>query len=126
MGARLYFATSSIVLFLAVLIGAFGAHGLQHLMTERGKEIFQTGSLYHFIHGIALFLVGLLVINGTLNPSSGRLVYLLLLVGIIIFSGSLYALALTQRTWLGAITPLGGVLFLLAWFLLGWAFITKA
>lgn len=126
MDVRLYFGASSIVLFLAVSIGAFGAHGLQHLMTERGKEIFQTGSFYHFTHGLALFVVSLLVANGTLSPSYGRSAYFLLLAGIIIFSGSLYALALTQRTWLGAITPVGGMLFLLAWLLLGWAFFAKS
>lgn len=126
MDVRLYLGASSFVLFLAVSIGAFGAHGFQHLMTERGKEIFQTGSFYHFIHGLALFLVSLLVANDILSPAYGRVAFFLLLAGIIIFSGSLYALALTQRTWLGAVTPVGGMLFLLGWLLLGWAFVAKS
>ena len=108
--------TASVFLTLAVAIGAFGAHGLKsHLSTEM-LQTYKTGVEYHFYHALGLLLVGVLAVS---MPS----VYLkwsaiLLSVGIVLFSGSLYVLAISGIKWLGAITPLGGLSFIAGWILL--------
>lgn len=99
---------------LAVVIGAFGAHGLKGRITTDLMAIFQTGVQYHFYHTLALLLVGILMLQFpqiSLLKWSGWL----FIVGIVIFSGSLYALAITDIKWLGAITPIGGVAFIAGW-----------
>lgn len=107
---------ASVFLTLAVAIGAFGAHGLKsHLSTEM-LQTYKTGVEYHFYHALGLLLVGVLAVS---MPS----VYLkwsaiLLSVGIILFSGSLYVLAISGIKWLGAVTPLGGLSFIAGWVLL--------
>ena len=101
---------------LAVGIGAFGAHGLKSHLTNEMLQIYKTGVEYHFYHALGLLAVGLLSLNmpsGLLNLSA-----ILLTVGIILFSGSLYVLAVTGIKWLGAITPFGGVSFVAGWILL--------
>jgi uncharacterized membrane protein YgdD (TMEM256/DUF423 family) len=98
--------------FLAVMLGAFGAHFLRGLLEKSGTtQIWQTGVLYHLVHAVVL-----LVLSGW-RPVP-RIAYNLILVGVIIFSGSLYTLALTNLKWLGAITPLGGLLMLGGWLVL--------
>jgi uncharacterized membrane protein YgdD (TMEM256/DUF423 family) len=105
---------------LAVAIGAFGAHGLKDRVTTELMVVYQTGVQYHFYHTFALFVVGLLLLQYPQLPllswSGG-----LFIVGIIIFSGSLYILALTGVKWLGAITPIGGLAFIAAWLCLALA-----
>jgi len=99
---------------LAVMIGAFGAHGLKGRITTDLMAIFQTGVQYHFYHALALLLVGILMLQFpqlTLLKFSGWL----LVAGMVIFSGSLYVMALTGITWLGAITPIGGMAFIGGW-----------
>lgn len=99
---------------LAVVIGAFGAHGLKGRITTDLMAIFQTGVQYHFYHTLALLLVGILMLQFpqiSLLKWSGWL----FIAGIVIFSGSLYALAITDIKWLGAITPIGGVAFIAGW-----------
>lgn len=91
---------------LAVAAGAFAAHGLRERLTPRALEIFETGARYHLIHAVAMVLAGILVARG---PG------LMFQAGVILFSGSLYALALTDVKGLGAVTPIGGVLFLAGW-----------
>lgn len=107
--------TASILLALAVAIGAFGAHGLKsHLSTEM-MQIYKTGVEYHFYHALGLLLIGVLSISfpsGLLNWSA-----FFLLAGIIFFSGSLYVLSITGIKWIGAITPLGGLSFIAGWLL---------
>ena len=107
---------ASVFLALAVAIGAFGAHGLKsHLSTEM-LVTYKTGVEYHFYHALGLLLVGVLAY---LMPSSYlRLSAIFLSLGIILFSGSLYVLAVSGIKWLGAITPLGGVSFIAGWVLL--------
>lgn len=100
---------------LAVGIGAFGAHSLAGILAEYGRtETFETAVKYHFYHTLAIVLVGVLKIqfpdNKKLNISG-----FFFLAGIIIFSGSLYVMSLTGITWLGAITPIGGLAFILGW-----------
>ncbi len=96
------------VVFLGIALGAFGAHGLADRLEETGRlDNWETATLYHLIHGLALFVLAML--------PSRALGYFWFLAGITLFSGSLYALALTDIGKLGAITPLGGVCFLIGW-----------
>ena len=95
--------------FLAVALGAFGAHALRSTLESHGMlDVWNKAVLYHFIHAIALF---------TLAPfgTANRGAWWLFFAGIFLFSGSLYAMALTNLRWLGAITPLGGICFLAGW-----------
>ena len=102
--------------FLSVALGAFGAHGLADKLDPKYLEIWKTGVTYQMFHATGLIVVGLLlgkVAASSLFSWSGWL----MLIGIILFSGSLYVLSLTKIGILGAITPLGGVCFLAAWIL---------
>ncbi len=103
---------------LSVMIGAFGAHGLEPRLTEKMMKNYQTGVQYHMIHGIGILVVGLLAlkipVSGLLNGAGWAF-----LVGVLLFSGSLYAMALTGITKLGAITPIGGLAFIVGWVLVG-------
>ena len=104
---------AALVGFLAVALGAFGAHGLKDTLTEYGTTaIWEKAVFYHFIHAVMLF-----VLAQRQPVRSGP--WLCFLTGIAIFSGSLYLLAVTNLKWLGAITPFGGVSFLAGW---GWLF----
>ena len=104
--------------FLSVAIGAFAAHGLKNHLTDYGLEIFKTAHLYQSIHTLALFGIVVLFLTAGQNRwlSIAATCFVL---GIVIFSGSLYTLALTQINWLGAITPIGGLFFLAGWSCLG-------
>ena len=96
--------------FLGVALGAFGAHALRATLEARGMiDVWNKAVFYHFIHAIALFVVAA-VLSGT-----SRGVAWLFVAGIVLFSGSLYTMALTNIRWFGAITPLGGLCFLAAW-----------
>lgn len=100
---------------IAVGIGAFGAHGLKAILEETGRiETFETAVKYHFYHTLGLFFLGILAL---VKPEWKGLSFsaICMMIGILIFSGSLYILSLTGITWLGAITPLGGVAFILGW-----------
>ena len=95
--------------FLAVALGAFGAHALRSMLESHGMlDVWNKAVLYHFIHAIALLVLALY------GPSN-RGAWWLLFAGIFLFSGSLYVMALTNLRWLGAITPLGGLCFLAGW-----------
>ncbi|RZS98098.1 DUF423 domain-containing protein [Cecembia calidifontis] len=103
---------------LAVGIGAFGAHGLQGILESHGRiETFETGVKYHFYHALAMLVVG---IWHSLQPERKWLKPAMwsFLIGILVFSGSLYVLSLSGITWLGAITPFGGVAFIMGWLLI--------
>ncbi len=118
MMAKLFILIGSIVMGIGVGIGAFGAHGLEGRVSERMMSNYQTGVHYHLIHGLGIFGVGLLALKMTgsgLVHGAGWA----FLIGIVLFSGSLYTMALTGITKLGAITPLGGVAFIVGWVLLG-------
>lgn len=104
--------------FLAVAIGAFGAHALKDtLELNKTTAIFQTGVQYHMAHALALILVALLI-ERFREVTTLKKAGWLFVVGILIFSGSLYALAMTNVRVLGAITPIGGVCFLAGWALI--------
>jgi uncharacterized membrane protein YgdD (TMEM256/DUF423 family) len=97
-----------------VALGAFGAHGLRERLGPGMLEVYRTGVLYHLIHAVALLAVAL----GAARLRRPRAVAALFTAGIVIFSGSLYALAVTQVRWLGAVTPAGGLAFMAGWALL--------
>ncbi|WP_409252302.1 DUF423 domain-containing protein [Bacillus sp. SCS-153A] len=103
--------------FLSVAMGAFGAHALEGKISQKYIDIWNTGVLYQMFHSIGILIIGVLAGNiaasSMLNWSGW-----LMLIGIVLFSGSLYILSLTGIKVLGAITPLGGLSFLIAWVLL--------
>ena len=95
--------------FLAVLLGAFGAHGLKDLLAQNGTAaIWEKAVLYHFIHAVMLFVLAQM-------KKFPAFAWWSFLAGIVIFSGSLYLLATTNARWLGAVTPVGGIAFLIGW-----------
>lgn len=104
----------ALFMFLGVVLGAFGAHGLRGVLSEQGKQVYHTAVLYHLVHGLGLLAVGLLA---TLRPQAPwlRPAGLAFVVGIVVFSGSLYLLAVTDIKKLGMITPFGGLAFLAGW-----------
>lgn len=105
----LFFRIAAGLCFLAVALGAFGAHSLKATLQAHDMVgVWEKAVLYHFIHSLAVLFLSLHGI-GTRAPS------LLFVIGIILFSGSLYVMALTNARWLGAITPLGGLCFLAGW-----------
>jgi uncharacterized membrane protein YgdD (TMEM256/DUF423 family) len=120
--AKTYLLIAALNGFLAVALGAFGAHGLKQRLSADMLAVYQTGVQYHFYHTFALLAVALLLLHLPLNnislSNSLRWSGILFTVGIVIFSGSLYVLSITGIRWLGAITPLGGVAFLAGWLLL--------
>jgi uncharacterized membrane protein YgdD (TMEM256/DUF423 family) len=97
--------------FSAVAFGAFGAHGLRARLSPAMLEVYRTGALYHLVHAVAALAVAL----AADRLRRGRLILTLLSAGIVVFAGSLYALAITGIGALGAVTPLGGLLLLAAW-----------
>lgn len=100
---------SALIGFLAVALGAFGAHSIKTLLAQNGTTgIWEKAAFYHFIHAVMLFVVA-----GRKPFQAGP--WWCFLVGIFFFSGSLYLLAVTNVLWLGAITPIGGVCFLGGW-----------
>src|SRR5437867_2167149 len=96
---------ASILMFLAVALGAFGSHILKAKLSDYSLEVFKIGVLYHLIHALGLFIVAWLA-TITVDPKV-TWAGILLIAGIFLFSGSLYLLAITGQKWLGAITPLG-------------------
>jgi uncharacterized membrane protein YgdD (TMEM256/DUF423 family) len=100
---------------LAVVLGAFAAHGLKAMLDAQQLALFETASRYQMYHALALLVVGVMLTNSQFSRSLLKLAALAFILGIILFSGSLYLLALVGVSWLGAITPLGGIAFLSGW-----------
>ncbi|UJF36270.1 DUF423 domain-containing protein [Paenibacillus hexagrammi] len=114
---KTFLALGSLNAFLSVALGAFGAHYLKQKLSADMLSVFHTGVQYHMIHALGLILIAILSDkfgNSSLVNSSGWALF----IGIVLFSGSLYALSLSGIKILGAITPLGGVSFLIGWILL--------
>jgi uncharacterized membrane protein YgdD (TMEM256/DUF423 family) len=110
--------TAAVFGALAVVFGAFGAHALEELLVRTGRlHAYETAVSYHFYHSLVLLIVAILI---QLFPGKKRLGFSawFFIGGIVIFSGSLYLLCLSQVTWLGAITPLGGLSFIMGWVML--------
>ena len=104
----------------AVMLGAFGAHGLRSRLDAYSIDVYEKAVFYHFVHAIGLLIVPMLAKAGIIREAGASRVCWLLATGILIFSGSLYALAVSGVRTLGAITPIGGVAFIGAWLLLSW------
>ncbi|MCB0324167.1 MAG: DUF423 domain-containing protein [Bdellovibrionales bacterium] len=113
-----WYAAGSGALALAVALGAFGAHGLRERLEAYGASIYEKAVFYHFVHGLGMLLVCLIASAQVVSVPGAKRILLLLLAGLVLFSGSLYLLALTRIRWLGAITPFGGTAFIAAWLLL--------
>ena len=105
--------------FIAVAAGAFAAHGLKGRITEEHLQVFETAARYQMYHALALLAVAWL--SRTAPGPAVSMAGWAFVIGTILFSGSLYALALTGVKWLGAITPFGGMAFLIGWAALAWA-----
>jgi uncharacterized membrane protein YgdD (TMEM256/DUF423 family) len=116
---RFFFVLGSVMAFFAVALGAFAAHGLKPRLSAEMLGIFEVGVRYHMYHAFALLAVAWACARWP--DSRAQLAGWAFLLGIIIFSGSLYVLSVTGIRWLGAITPIGGVAFLIGWILLVWA-----
>ena len=116
---RIFFTIGSILAFLGVAAGAFGAHGLRGRVSPELIDVFETAARYHIYHALGLLAVAWAVSRwpGTATTAAGWL----FLAGVVLFSGSLYLMTFTGMRWLGAITPLGGVAFLAGWAALAWA-----
>ena len=112
---RIFLAIASALGGISVVLGAFASHSLKDRLSERALEIWETGTKYQMYHALALILVALLLsrlsTESTLLITAGYA----FIVGVLLFSGSLYALSLSNIKWLGAITPLGGVAFIIGW-----------
>ena len=117
--AKLFLSLGAISGALGVILGAFGAHGLQDKLSDKMLQTWQTAVEYQFYHTFALLIVGLLALkfqSGLLSSSGWCFI-----AGTTLFSGSLYALSLSGITKLGAITPVGGLIFIIGWILLATA-----
>lgn len=113
--------TGAILLALAVILGAFGAHGLRGRLDAYSMGIYEKAVFYHFVHAFGILIASILPRTGTVSSLWTPWICGLLLAGIVLFSGSLYALAISGVRALGAITPLGGLAFIAAWLLLAWS-----
>jgi uncharacterized membrane protein YgdD (TMEM256/DUF423 family) len=112
---RIFIAIAAIFGGLAVAGGAFASHALKGKLSVGALAIFETGAKYQMYHALALLLVAILLGHRELSQGLLTVTGITFIIGIFIFSGSLYALSLTGIKWLGAITPLGGVAFLIGW-----------
>jgi len=113
---RIWLVWGALLLALAIILGAFGSHTLQSRLTADHWSIYQTAVRYHLIHGAGLLLIGILGFQ--VSAGVVQLPAMLILLGTVIFSGSLYLLVLTDLKWLGAITPFGGLALAGGWLLL--------
>jgi uncharacterized membrane protein YgdD (TMEM256/DUF423 family) len=112
-------AVAAVLLALAVAFGAFGAHGLRGRIDEYSMSVYERAVLYHFLHALGLLIVSQM-------PRVPAAVGWLLLAGVVLFSGSLYLLAITGVRTLGAVTPFGGIAFIAAWVVLAWSAMKKS
>jgi uncharacterized membrane protein YgdD (TMEM256/DUF423 family) len=114
---KLFILLGSINAFIAVALGAFGAHGLEGKVSERMLEVWKTGVTYHMFHALGLLFIAILISKFP-NAATFTWAGWIMLIGILFFSGSLYALSTTGIKFFGPITPLGGLAFLIAWVLI--------
>ena len=123
MSARLALTLAALLAFAAVALGAFGAHALRSKLAPDMQAVWQTAVLYHGWHALALLGVGLLILH---FPDRAGLAWAgwLFVAGIALFSGSLYVLALTGVKNFGAVSPIGGIAFLLGWLVVAWTVVT--
>jgi len=118
-------AIGAIFLAVGVGLGAFGAHGLKDRLDAYSLGIWEKAVFYHFIHSMGVLVVSMLPRAGSFSVGAASNVCWLLIAGVLVFSGSLYTLALSGVRSLGAITPIGGVCFIAGWLLLAYYFIAQ-
>ncbi|MCV6589194.1 MAG: DUF423 domain-containing protein [Marinobacterium sp.] len=118
MSSRWMLLIAAVYGFAAVVLGAFGAHALKTVLSGYSAQVYQTAVDYQFYHALALLAAGLLQLH--LDHRGFRLAGFCFSLGVLLFSGSLYVLALSGIHWLGAVTPVGGLLMLSGWLCLGW------
>lgn len=116
--SRVFLVAGAVSAALAVILGAFGAHALKAKLSPESLAAFHTGVQYHMAHSLGLILVGLIARGADRGGSTITGAGFTMLAGIVLFSGSLYALATTGVRALGMITPIGGTLFIISWVLL--------
>jgi uncharacterized membrane protein YgdD (TMEM256/DUF423 family) len=118
--AKLFILLGALAGATGVALGAFGAHALKTRLAPDVLAIWQTAVQYHFWHALGLVAIGVVALH---LPGSTALKWAgwLMIAGLVLFSGSLYGLALSGARWLGAVTPFGGVAWIVAWLLLAWA-----
>ncbi|HSG46763.1 MAG TPA: DUF423 domain-containing protein [Longimicrobiales bacterium] len=116
---RAFFGIGAVFALVGVALGAFGAHGLRATLSPADLATFETGVRYQMYHAFALMVAAWAASRWPGTPV--HVAGWLFVVGIVVFSGSLYALVLTGQRWLGAVTPLGGLCFLAGWALLAWS-----
>lgn len=119
---KTFIVIGAVAMALGVVLGAFGAHGLKSRLTPDLLAVYQTGVEYHLYHALGLILVGILVVQFP-HISGLKVGGWLLLAGILVFSGSLYVLAISGVRWLGAITPIGGLAFIVGWVWIAWSLV---
>lgn len=117
---RCFLLIASLAGFLAVALGAFGAHALKTKLTPDLLAVWHTAVQYQFYHVLALLAVVLLMVQEGAENTALKVAGVAFVVGMLVFSGSLYVLCLSGVRWLGAITPLGGTAFLVGWSALTW------
>ncbi len=118
-------AIAAVALALAVIIGAFGAHALQGRLDAYARGVYETGVMYHFLHALGMLIVSILPRTGAISENRASTVCWLLAAGILLFSGSLYILAVSGQRILGAVTPFGGLSFIAAWVLLAYWLVAR-
>jgi uncharacterized membrane protein YgdD (TMEM256/DUF423 family) len=125
--ANITVAAGSLFMFLAVLLGAFGAHALKARLAPEMLTVYQTGVQYHLVHALGLLLIGTMQDHANKHHASRllKLAAIFIAVGIVLFSGSLYILAITGVKGVGAITPVGGLCFLVGWALVAWQMLRR-
>ena len=118
-------AAGAIAMALGVILGAFGAHALRARLDAYLMGVYEKAVFYHFIHALGILIVSALPKTGAIAQPGANWICAPLLGGIVVFSGSLYALAMTGNRVLGAITPVGGLAFIAGWCLLAWMLVMR-
>ena len=113
---KLHIIIGSFFCLTTVVLGAFGAHALKDILDNYGQSIYDKAVFYQLFHGLGILFVSLL--NGFINDLNLSVVIYCFSIGIFLFSGSLYILAISKAKWLGMITPIGGLFFILGWIIL--------
>ena len=119
-----YIAIGAFFAGISVIAGAFGAHALKDTLSTTMLSTYHTAVDYMFMHAIGIIFLGIL--NQHTVKSCHDKIFIAFLIGIVLFSGSLFALSLSGVKWLGAITPFGGVCFIIGWFMLALCYIKKS
>lgn len=119
--AKLFLVLGALAGAAGVALGAFGAHALKARLAPDQLAVWQTAVQYHFWHALALVAIGIVIAVALPGSTTLRWAGWLMVAGLVLFSGSLYVLVLSGARWLGAVTPLGGTAWIVAWLLLAWA-----